>query len=49
MVAADILPLQQSALVAWVFWGAVIATFLALLALYVAVAVRRRKGRRGSR
>jgi hypothetical protein len=47
MIAVDIAPLQQSAGVAFVFWGAVIATFLAFLALYIGLAVRKRRRRRG--
>ena len=47
MTAVDILPLQQSAVVALAFWGAVVATFLALLGLYIGLAVRGRKRRRG--
>ena len=48
MTAVDIAPLQQSAGVALVFWGAVIAIFLALLGLYTWFAVRKRRIRRGS-
>jgi heme/copper-type cytochrome/quinol oxidase subunit 2 len=48
MTAVDIAPLQQSVGVALVFWGVVIAVFLALLGLYVWLAVRKRRSRRRS-
>jgi hypothetical protein len=48
MTAVDIAPLQQSAGVALVFWGAVIAVFLALLGLYAWFAVRKRGSRHRS-
>jgi hypothetical protein len=45
MTAVDLGPLPQSAGVALVFWGAVLVTLAVLVALYLVVAVRRRRGR----